>query len=56
MGQSFDEPDQFVMAVREICESSENAVLEVVFHEWRETLAKCLVVGGGLVENTQKSA
>jgi hypothetical protein len=42
------------MAIKEVCESTEKAVSEKVFHEWRERLAKCLVGIGGLVENTYK--
>jgi hypothetical protein len=44
------------MAIKQVCESIEKAVLDKVFREWRERLAKCLVGRSGLVENTEKSS
>jgi hypothetical protein len=54
MGRSFDDGDQLLMAIKEICKFIERVVLEKVFHEWRDRLAKCLVGRSGLVENTSK--
>jgi hypothetical protein len=53
MGGSFDDKGQLLMAIKEVCESIEKAVLEKVLHEWRERLAECLMRGGRLVENTE---
>jgi hypothetical protein len=51
MRRSFDDADQSLMAINEVCECIEKSVLEKVFHEWRERLAKYLVSDSGLVEN-----
>jgi hypothetical protein len=52
MGRSFDDADQLLIAIKEVCESIEKAVLERIFHEWREKPVKSLMSGGGLVKNT----
>jgi hypothetical protein len=43
MGQSCDDANQLLMAIKKICESIEKAVLEKMFCERRERLTKCLV-------------
>jgi hypothetical protein len=40
MRQSSDDTKHLLMVINEICEFFENAVLEKVFHGWRERLAK----------------
>jgi hypothetical protein len=43
MRQLFDDADQLLMAIKEVCKSIEKVVFEKVFHEERERLAKSLV-------------
>jgi hypothetical protein len=49
---SFDDPDDLLMTINDLCASIEEVNLEMAFLEWRERLAKCLLACGGLAENT----